>query len=88
MKLSLQRSEQFVSFNELALLLQRQWQRRPIPCQVFLLLCLNLVIAPAVQAASEGGLSRLNAYALGLLGLVAFGLSVYLFVVIFQPERF
>lgn len=65
-----------------------QWQRRPVPCQIFLLLCLNLILAPAVQAASEGNLSRFNAYALGLLGLVTVGLAVYLFVVIFQPERF
>lgn len=88
MKLSLHHSAQFISSGELALFLQTQWQKRPIPCQVFLLLCLNLIIAPAVQAASEGNLSRLNAYALGLLGLAAFGLAVYLFVVIFQPERF
>ncbi len=69
-------------------LLTSQWRKRPLPLQLFLLLCLNLVTAPVVQAASGGELSRDNAYALGLLGLVTLGLCVYLFVVIFQPERF
>lgn len=67
--------------------LRSQWQKRPLPLQLFLLLCLNLIIAPAVQAAA-GGVTRGNAYALGLLGLVTLGLAVYLFVVILQPERF
>lgn len=66
--------------------LRSQWQKRPLPLQLFLLLCLNLAVAPAVQAA--GGVSRGNAYALGLLGLVTLGLAIYLFVVILQPERF
>ncbi|NJL97894.1 MAG: K(+)-transporting ATPase subunit F [Synechococcaceae cyanobacterium RM1_1_27] len=45
-----------------------------------------LVITPAVWA--QGSLSLLQAWALGVLGLVAVGLSIYLFMVIFQPERF
>jgi len=65
-----------------------QWHRRPIPLQLFLLLCLNLVIAPAVLGATGGQLERGQAYAIGILGLVTLGLSIYLFVVIFQPERF
>lgn len=68
--------------------LRPQWQKRPLPLQLFLVLCLNLAIAPAVQAAAGGELTRGNAYALGLLGLVTVGLAVYLFVVILQPERF
>jgi K+-transporting ATPase KdpF subunit len=63
-------------------------RRQRSPLWLFLALCLNLAIAPAVLAASEGSLSRTTAYAIGLLGLVTLGLSVYLFVVIFQPERF
>ena len=68
--------------------LQIQWRKRPLPIQLFLLLCLNLLIAPAVQAATSLEVSRFQAYALGVLGLTTLGLSVYLFVVIFQPERF
>lgn len=59
-----------------------------MPLYAFLLLCLNLVIAPAVYAATSGVLERRQAYALGILGLLTFGLIVYLFVVVFQPERF
>jgi len=65
-----------------------QWRRQKLPLAVFLVLCLNLAIAPAVYAASGGQLERRYAYALGLLGLVTVGLVVYLFVVVFQPERF
>lgn len=65
-----------------------QWRRQQLPLVIFLVLCLNIVIAPAVYAAAEGTLERRHAYAIGVLGLVTFGLAVYLFVVVFQPERF
>jgi K+-transporting ATPase KdpF subunit len=54
---------------------------------LFSLLCLNVIVAPAVQAAT-GSISRGQSYALGLLGLVTFSLFIYLFAVIFQPEKF
>lgn len=62
--------------------------RQSLPLHVLLLLCLNLLIAPAVYAAVGGGITRQAAWMLGVLGLVTLGLSVYLFWVIFQPERF
>jgi K+-transporting ATPase KdpF subunit len=65
-----------------------QWKRNPLPIQLLLLLCLNLLIAPAVDAATGEEVTRRAAYALGILGIVTVGLGVYLFVVIFQPERF
>lgn len=65
-----------------------EWRRQKMPLYAFLLLCLNLVIAPAVYAAATGVLERRQAYALGLLGLLTLGLIIYLFVVVFQPERF
>ena len=52
------------------------------------ILGLNLILSPLVQASTAGILSRGQSYALGLLGLVTISLFVYLFVVIFQPERF
>jgi K+-transporting ATPase KdpF subunit len=52
------------------------------------ILGLNLIVSPLVQASTAGVLSRGQSYALGLLGLVTVSLFVYLFVVIFQPERF
>jgi K+-transporting ATPase KdpF subunit len=65
-----------------------EWRRQKLPLYLFGLLCLNLAIAPAVQAATGDAFSRTQAYALGVLGLVTFALSVYLFSVMFQPEKF
>lgn len=74
--------------SEIIEIIGEQWQRNPLPIQIFLLLCLNLLLAPAVDAATGAEITRKAAYALGLLGMVIVGLSVYLFIVIFQPERF
>jgi len=63
-------------------------KRNRVPLGLFLLLCFNLLLAPAVQAATPGAESRFSAYTITLLGLVTLCLCVYLFVVIFQPERF
>lgn len=63
-------------------------RRHKVPRYLFLLLCLNLAIAPAVYGATNGVLSRNQAYAIALLGLSTVALSIYLFVVILQPERF
>ncbi len=65
-----------------------EWRRQRISLAIFLVLCINLFVAPAVYAAADGGLGRRYAYAIALLGLVTLGLVVYLFVVVFQPERF
>jgi|GEM_PF-2946090 len=62
------------------------WKKAP--GTLLLLLCSNLILANAVQAATGDALSRSQSYALGLLGLVVVALAVYLFVVMFQPERF
>ncbi len=55
---------------------------------LFLGLCLNLIIAPAVYAANADSFTKFQAYALGLLGIVTVSFSIYLFVVMFQPEKF
>jgi len=75
-------------FKEIIELGEMLWQRHPIPVQLFLGMCFNLIIAPAVYAAVDEGLTKKAAWALSLLGLVIVGLAVYLIVVIFQPERF
>ena len=64
------------------------FKRQRLPLGIFILLCLNLVIAPAVYAAADGGLERRHAWTLGILGLVTLGLVVYLFDVVFRPERY
>lgn len=64
------------------------WRIHRGPVLVFLLMCFNLVVAPAVYAASAGSIDRTTAWAIGLLGIITLGLSIYLFSVIFQPEKF
>ena len=61
---------------------------KKIPLYFLGILGINLIIAPLVQASTAGLLPRGQSYALGLLGLVTLSLFVYLFVVIFQPEKF
>lgn len=65
-----------------------QWRREQLPLAIFLVLCLNLAIAPVVYAAADGQLERRSAWAIGILGLVTLGIVVYLFDVIFRPERY
>jgi K+-transporting ATPase KdpF subunit len=49
---------------------------------------LSLLLAQPIYASTEATLSKSNAYAIGILICLTFGLSIYLFWVIFQPERF
>lgn len=65
-----------------------EWRRQKLPLSLFLALCCNLIVAPAVYAASGHEFSRSQAWALGLLGLGTVALSVYLFFVMFVPEKF
>jgi K+-transporting ATPase KdpF subunit len=75
-------------FSETSDILEAQQRRQPYSLALFIALCFNLVLAPAVYAATGEALTRQNAYAIGILLLVTLALSVYLFTVIFQPERF
>ncbi|MBD2068775.1 potassium-transporting ATPase subunit F [Leptolyngbya sp. FACHB-671] len=65
-----------------------EWRRQKLPLYLFLTLCFNLVIAPVVYAASGNEFSRTQAWSLGLLGLGTVVLSIYLFFVMFVPEKF
>ncbi|MBD2776241.1 potassium-transporting ATPase subunit F [Iningainema tapete] len=73
---------------EMILYVWGQWREQRLPLVVFLGLCLNLLIAPVVYAAADGTLERRSAWAIGVLGLVTLAVVVYLFMVVFQPERF
>lgn len=89
MKLKLNDEPLLDQLTETIIFLKSQWHKRPVSRLLFLTLCLNLLLAPAVYAATGGkGISPLNAYAIGLLGLVTVGLGVYLLVVMLQPQRF
>jgi K+-transporting ATPase KdpF subunit len=63
-------------------------RKNRVPLSLFLVMCFNVLLAPVVQAATPGDTARWQVYTIGLLGLVTVSLCVYLFVVIFQPERF
>lgn len=63
-------------------------RRQRLPLGIFVLLCVNLILAPAVYAATSGTLERRQAWAIGVLILLTVVLAGYLFVVVFQPERF
>ena len=67
--------------------LTRFWQKR-VPKILLLALLSSVVIAPTVQAATGISLDRGQMLALVLLGITTISLSIYLFIVIFQPERF
>lgn len=62
--------------------------KRSVSVKLFCLMLFNLIIAPAVYAANAESFTKFQAYALGLLGIVTFAFSIYLFVVMFQPEKF
>lgn len=62
---------------------------KPTLAKILLLgLLANAAIAPALYAATGNEITRGTAYALGLLGIVVFGLAAYLATVIVQPEKF
>lgn len=65
-----------------------EWRSKKLPLAIFVALCLNLLIAPLVYAGANGTLERRSAWAIGILGFVILAIVVYLFFVVFQPERF
>lgn len=73
-------------FVEILALISAKLQR--ILLTIFIIMCNNVLLAPVVAAATPGELSHWQVYTISLLGLVTIILSIYLFVVIFQPERF
>jgi K+-transporting ATPase KdpF subunit len=65
----------------------RFWQKR-VPKILLLALLSAVLLAPAVQAATRITIDRGQLFSLVLLGITTVSLIVYLFVVIFKPERF
>jgi K+-transporting ATPase KdpF subunit len=65
----------------------RFWQRR-LPKAILLSLLMALTIATTAQATTGTTLDRGQTFAIVLLAMTTLALSIYLFVVIFQPERF
>ncbi len=69
--------------------LSKLWQTtRKHPTYLFWAVLLNLALTSTALAATDNTFSPYQATALGVLILLAIVLSGYLFVVMFQPERF
>jgi K+-transporting ATPase KdpF subunit len=66
----------------------RHNSQKSLSFKLFLAICLNLVIAPTVYAATGGTISRANSYAIGILLIVTILLAIYLLVAMLQPQRF
>lgn len=79
---------QLTSQIELAIEIWSQWRRQKLSLYLFFGLCFNLILAPAVFAATGGDLSRTQSYWLGALVLVTLAIAIYLFFVMFVPEKF
>ncbi|MEN9568337.1 MAG: hypothetical protein RLZZ69_3533 [Cyanobacteriota bacterium] len=69
-------------------IVKERWSKNPLATIIFLGMSLNLIIAPIVMAAAGNEITRNTAYAIGILYCVTIALSIYLFTIIFQPERF
>ena len=76
------------TWSEIKEIFQTQRRQQPFAFAIFIALCLNLAIAPIVYASTGESITRQSAYAIGALLLVIVGLSIYLFAVILQPEKF
>ncbi|NJM57032.1 MAG: potassium-transporting ATPase subunit F [Synechococcales cyanobacterium RU_4_20] len=68
--------------------LSTRFCQKRLPKLLLLSLLMAAAIAPRVQATTGLSLERGQSLAIVLLGITTLALSVYLFVVIFQPERF
>lgn len=90
MKSRLKRSLPIQTTSEAIETLAAIWASRhkKVPLTILIALCLNLILAPLVYASTGDTFSRGQAWALTLLGLVAIALGIYLFFVMFVPEKF
>ncbi len=63
-------------------------RHRKLPVYLFLAIAFNLILAPLVLAATGNSFSRTQAWAVGLLLITTCALGIYLFFVMFIPEKF
>ena len=59
-----------------------------LPIIIFIVMSLNLLMAPGVYANTTIRLNGVSVWAVGVLGFTILMLVFYLLIVIFQPERF
>lgn len=88
MKLTHKKTQIYARTVETVIEIWTTWRRQKFPLYIFIAMCLNVIVAPVVYAATDEKFSHVQAWSLGLLGLTALALSTYLFFVMFVPERF
>ncbi|WP_308253440.1 potassium-transporting ATPase subunit F [Geminocystis sp. GBBB08] len=76
------------NMREVILEIVAKFLSRKLPIYLLSILLINIIISPLVYAGTNQILSKGQSYALTLLGLVTISLFIYLFIVIFQPEKF
>ena len=76
------------NMQETSLTIISKFFSQKLPVYLISILLINVVCSPLVYASTNQVISRGQSYALGLLGLVTLSLFIYLFVVIFKPEKF
>lgn len=72
---------------EFASYIWHEWCRQKLALVIFFGLSLNFTVVPWVYAAT-GKVEPRHLYAIGGLGLIILGMVIYLFDVVFRPERY
>ncbi len=63
-------------------------RKQQLPLAIAIILGLNFFLHPVVYAATKMPLDTQSTWAMSILGIIIIFLVFYLFIVIFQPERF
>ncbi|ALF54734.1 ATPase [Nostoc piscinale CENA21] len=66
----------------------QQWRKQKFVIGILIVIGINLGLSHVVYAASHNTLQIQFTWAYGVLSAIILGLIIYLFVVVFQPERF
>lgn len=91
MKKELNRYDKFFLINFMQTVNDRRaktWCKQTLPLAIAIILGLHLIFHRIVYAATTITLNQNSTWAFGILGVVLAALIIYLFTVIFQPERF
>jgi hypothetical protein len=72
---------------ELIIYILYKWRRQKLFLILFLGLSLNIIFTPIVYAAI-GKFEPRHSYAIAGLGAITLGIIIYLFDVVFRPERY
>jgi hypothetical protein len=65
----------------------QKWRRKKLPLIIFFGLSFNIIFVPIVYAAT-GKFEPRHTYAIAGLGAITLGIIIYLFDVVFRPERY